>query len=160
MQPTETDLTFRKFCAGQVDRLGFFEPFRFLNSAALKEYRKFFEAKTRDTAKVEAVIDEAVKFEHMPTIADLRTIWTGLFPVYDGPVLTDEERQARAEHLRDWYAEEARQAQARRDVFLARSTAIPVKPVTEADIESMRLRQLANQRSSFIEPVELIEPKV
>ena len=136
---------FRSFCVEQIERLGVFEKYQFMNSAGRKEFRKFFEARTRDHAKVEAVLDEAIKLESIPTLFELSAIWTGLYPAPGTePALTDEERQARAQYLRDWYTQEAEEAKRRREVFVARQP-FAAKPVTDDEIERLRKTQEQNR---------------
>jgi len=135
---TEQDLAFRALCVDQIQRLGVFAEFQYMNAAGRKELRKFFEARTRDIAKVESAMDELIGWDKIPTLFDIAGVWNRLNPAkHLEPVVSDEERQARAEHLRDWYAAEAEQAKARRAEYLAR-IAGQLPESTDAVLERLR----------------------
>jgi hypothetical protein len=141
----EGDIEFRKFCTEQVKRLGAFEKFQYLTPEGLKEYRKFFESKTRDRVKVSAVIDAAVELESLPTINALAQIWMRLFPVVSGwRPDTPEEIEASRNHMREWREQEAREAAVRRAQWLARREETAT-PVTDAEIARIASGQKAAQ---------------
>ena len=137
MATEKSDLEFRAFCVEQIERLGVFERFQFMADVARKEYRKFFENRTRDREKVEAVMDEALGFENFPSLVDLSGLWNRKFPNQTiEPQISDEERQARYEYLRDWYAKEAEEARLRRESHLKQMESKPTSQViTSADID-------------------------
>jgi hypothetical protein len=121
--PEETENPeLRAFCVDQVQRLSQFKEFQFMSTSAQKDYRKFLERKLRTRERIAAVMDAAVELPNMPSIAALNQIYIEMFVPYREPELSDEERQARAEYLRDWYAQEAREAAARRE--RAKTTAV------------------------------------
>lgn len=128
---------FRKFCVDQLQRFDQFEAFRFMSSATHKDYRRWLERKCQTYSRVQHVMDAAVEAEKMPTMAELNQIFVNLFgiPSYE-PALTLEERQARAEYLRDWYAQEAREAAERREKAQQRKAVD--NPITEVDFEKLR----------------------
>ena len=145
-QSRRTEEEFRAVCLEQIKRLGVFDAFRFMDATARKEFRRFFEAKTRDVAKIERVIDEAVTLDSMPTIAELHAIWNGLFPQV-APEVAAEERQVTAQWMRDWYEQERKDAATRRATFAAQGNfRRQQQPITDADIAALKRRQEDNRR--------------
>lgn len=139
---------FRAFCMDQVHRLSQFRQFQFMNATAHRDYRKWLERKCGSRKRVERLMDSAIELEAMPTIADLNRLAEELFDGSKEPQLSLEERQARAEYLRDWYAQEAREAEQRRAELRAKKTVKPsarpvvqklpplFKPITYADVRA------------------------
>lgn len=139
-----TDEEFKTAATEEIKRLGVFDGWRFMETPARREYRKFFDARTRDIAKVIAVIDEAVQMETMPTVAALSQVWQRLFvPISTEPEISEEEKQKRTEFISGWHAREMEEAAQRRAEFLARRDQKP-RPITDADIDAIMQHQ--NQR--------------
>jgi hypothetical protein len=137
-----TDEQFKIESTEQMKRLGVFDAFRFMEAPARKEYRRFFEQRTRDIAKITAVIDEAVALEQMPTVAVISQIWHRLFvSLSTESEVNDQERQERSEYMRAWYEQERREAVKRREEFIARRAA---PPITEKDL--LEILQIQNSR--------------
>lgn len=156
MAETATDEKFRADCIEQIKRLGVFDAFRCMDATARKEYRKFFESKTRDIAKVERVIDESVTLDSIPKIAELYAIWDGLFPQL-APEVAEDERTATARWMREWREQEMANAHRLRQEFIARGNfKRQQQPITDADIQAIRSRQLENQKR-MIEGAETLE---
>ncbi len=142
-----SELEFKKLCLEQINRLGVFEKFQFMPPAAVKEYRKFFENRTRDGLKVAMVIDRAIEFESMPTISDLLRVWGDLFPYIDqDQVETEDEKYHRRNWMKDWYEQEARDAENNRKRFLEASSFRMRKVTTD---EIMALAQGALTKSEL-----------
>lgn len=136
-----TDEEFRIFTTEQVKRLGVFDAFRFMETPARREYRKFFEAKTRDQSRVTAVMDEAVALDSMPTIADMARLWGYLFPVkVSEPEITEDEQSRRRAFMAEWRRQELEGAEQRRMDFIARMDR-PAKPITDSELRELMSQQ-------------------
>lgn len=64
----------------ELQRLCIFAAWRMMGPDGRKEYRNWFEARTRDAAKVRAVIDEITGYEDLPSLAAVGRLWLELFP--------------------------------------------------------------------------------
>jgi hypothetical protein len=75
-------VSFRDYCASQIDRLGgAFPDFRFYKPGAVEELANWLEARANgDRARASQLITEATEFADIPSIADLNAIWYRLFP--------------------------------------------------------------------------------
>lgn len=160
---------FRSFCVDQVQRLSQFKQFEFMSSAAQRDYRKWLERKCAACERVELLMNAAVELENMPTIANLNGIFADLFGTpFAEPEISIEERKARALYLRDWYAQEAEEAERRRQLP-ARIAGSAVKSdivaalvteanrITEADFARVRSEikeQAAKQETGITAGVE------
>jgi hypothetical protein len=139
MEPAEL----RTVCSAQVARLLAFRDLNPRNTILLREYRDWLEAHCADERQARELIDDALKLESRPTIADLNRIWLKLHPAPSAePELTPEEREHQKEWQRNWYAEELRGAEERRRQYLewrdkqvAAKRPIPLNPIR---IESLR----------------------
>ncbi|MBV9448537.1 MAG: hypothetical protein JO345_21845 [Streptosporangiaceae bacterium] len=143
--------TLREACNEQALRLLAFRDLKPSNTVAIKEYRDWLERHCRDERAAAEVIDEALNLDKRPTIADLSRIWNQLHPQQSEPEITPEEREARREWLKRWYAEEQREGEVRRAATkawlekLAARKARPVRPPLAKPAPAETLRPITQE---------------